>query len=311
MGPHPKKAVLPSVFLARHGVFLNGSKLKVNQLRQVGLPGIHPAREPEIAHHLDGVAHLAFHLSVEHPVVGRGKLARIHALRGGSALFVAVFLVGGEAGRKLAFKAQHRIHGGMGLLQRLPHFLLRMLQVLRLPQPKIIILGVEFGQAGFPQAMDAVLVGVLAVVVGGGMQRHVAIGNVVPQIGGKHQNAPRIALHEGFGELEFHAHDPPGHYAVGVQRVFGVHGHGIVPVAGQLVGRAVAVGFQVNVVPHGLARHRIAPPVRIDGVFGDENDVVLVKAQHFRRQAKHGHAVDVLVRIKTPAKNGMVREKHT
>ncbi len=67
-----------------------------------------------------------------------------------------------------------------------------------------------FGDAAFPERMDAMLVGELSIVIDGSVEGDVGIGDVVSQYGAPPDDLGDILLSEGFYELRVGVLDGPG-----------------------------------------------------------------------------------------------------
>ena len=151
--------------------------------------------------------------------------------------------------------------------------------------------------------MYAVLPGQLAVVVLGGVQGHVRIGDVVADIGGSAQDPVHVAALEGVDKSRVHEADVPGHDAIGVQRVLREFGHCIGPTArhhGERIRTIERIVIDVDVMAWCLALHRVTAPIGIHGVITQEIDVLFEERKEFRRHGETSHPVDALVAIEAP-----------
>jgi hypothetical protein len=154
--------------------------------------------------------------------------------------------------------------------------------------------------------MDAFLAGELTIVVAANMERYVGISDIVPQVGRKLEDLACILLFECCGKLLFYAGDPPGHYAIAVQGIFRIFDHCFFPTPREGVEGVGAVMININKVTRSLCSKDISSFVGIDGMFGKERNIRLVKPDHFGREQKDRVVVDLFVGKEAPAKAGMI-----
>ena len=76
-----------------------------------------------------------------------------------------------------------------------------------------IIIEVPADHGRFEQVMNTVITGLLAIVVNGGVQWHMGVGQVVAQIGGQHHRPFPFPTLESFLERLGHSQDMPGQRA--------------------------------------------------------------------------------------------------
>src|SRR5690554_6944 len=98
--------------------------------------------------------------------------------------YISILLIPGKPAIQLLFERKHRINQCMALPDDFPCFIQWGCNICCFSNPKIILSGKPFGQAGFPKSMDANLVGELTVIIFGSVQRDMGIANVVTEIGG-------------------------------------------------------------------------------------------------------------------------------
>jgi hypothetical protein len=126
------------------------------------------------------------------------------------------------------------------------------------------------------------------------------IANVVPQIGRLLQNPAGIPLLERLCECKQIPFDVPGEDAVSTQRIQAVFGHCIIPSAWQGIEGRFAVAVEVNKMPRRFLSESIPSFIRLDRMFAQIPNVLLVKPKHFGWKRKYRQAVNFLMAFESP-----------
>ena len=303
-GPNVAAFAVDDLELFVFGVFFFEQFL-LHEFLEVGLACIYPGAEPDGTHADDGTADATLDLTGEHVVVGFAELFGVGFDEDVGAVFEAVLLVAGEGGGELFFKTEDGVEGQVAFEDGLPGFVEDTVHVSGFANVVVVVFGEEFGEAGFPESVDAALACQLAVVVFGGVEGDVGVGDVVADVGGEFHDAGEVTCFEGVAEVVVGVLDVPRHDAVGHEGVFGELFDGVFPLTGDVVEGVGAVVVDVDVVAGGLTLYGVAAAVGIYGVLCEVVNVLFVEVEHLWGEGEDGHAVDALVCPKAPCFGGV------
>jgi hypothetical protein len=152
--------------------------------------------------------------------------------------------------------------------------------------------------------MNTMLAGMLAVVVAAGMQWNMGIGNIMAQIGGDFQYLNGVFFPKCHCKPRKHTLDPPWHDAMPHQTVFRKPFDRRIPLPGKRIKGVPAIPVHVNEMTGSLPCNGISALVRVNGVIGQELDILLVKTDQFRRKKKNGTVIYLTMGKETPTEAG-------
>jgi len=184
----------------------------------------------------------------------------------------------------------------MTLLHDRPYRIANRSPETRRPHPVVIPLPKALGDIRLPQGMNAFLACELAVVVGGGMQGHMGISQVMTYFGGESEDAGGLLGSEGFHELPKGLFQVPGEDSMSQEGVFAETLYGFAPGTGQVRG----VPVQVYVMAGRFPGKGGAPFVGLGGLASEVFDMGPVKGKERFRQGKNRQAIDAPMRPETP-----------
>ena len=209
---------LPHCFFQFQIHFFGG----LSELRQVGLARHDPCRVPGVPDGKDGFPHPFFHHAGKALAIGFGEALALGHDQFFAAHFIAHLQFGREVLPQVLFDEEDAIDEGVAGEHDVPKIGFGVVDELRFAHPKIIVvLRKKFGQPAFPKGMDALLPGHLPIVIFGGMEGHMGIGDIVADV----RRVPPYFFHihfgKGIGEAAEHVLEVPGHYPMFAQMVDG------------------------------------------------------------------------------------------
>lgn len=214
-----------------------------------------------------------------------------------TARAVGVLFIRGQAVGGFFFGFQDERNERMTFLNDLPEGILYPAPVTRSGDEEVIPLPIPFGNKRFPERMNAMLVGKLAIVVCGGVKGHMSIRQIMADFRGEFQDAGGLTGFHGFYEVPEGLFQMPGKDSMGIQGVQGIFFYGFLPSAGN--GRLVSI--QVNVVPGRFPRKGHAPLIGFGGLPRKVLNMGPVKGKERIRQREDRQAVDASVCPEAPA----------
>ena len=166
--------------------------------------------------------HAPFHLTIKGSVVVCCKRGAPHQLPDAPPLDIGIDALAFERCAGLLFEREHGIEAGMAFQHGLPNKVIGPCDPERLwPRGEQVVIGHEgFGQLRFPQRVDAILGGLLSIVIPRCMQRYMQVTDLVGQIHGKAQNGCFVLPVKCVNQPAVGAQGVPWPNAVSLQAVF-------------------------------------------------------------------------------------------
>ncbi len=245
---------------------------------------------------MNSPAHALLHHSFQKRMINLQKSFRISANRLIAPQAVSVFFIRRQAFGSFPFGIEYDGDELMAFLNDHPKGVPHLTPVASFGNEKVIPLPIALREERLPQSVDAMLVGKLAIVVGGGMKGDMSVGKVMANLSGKLQDTRYLTSLHGFYEVPEGFFQVPGENAMRIQCVQGVFFYGFLPAAGDR--RLVLI--QVNIVAGGFPRKRHTPFVGLRSLASKVLNMRPIEGKEGLRQGKDGQAVDAPMRPKAP-----------